>query len=244
LGGNWAGAKVDSLTIYCQVRLVTKSAPPGPTRRAVTREAILAAGLRCFSRDGFRRTALDRVAREAGISRAALYLHFANKEDLFRALVASVHAGALAAATAAAHRPGDLAFRLTATLVAKGGRFFDLLRASEHAEEFLDENHRLCGALSAEAATKHTRLLAGLFTAADAAGEIALAPAGLTASQAAELLLDTAEGIKTRGRTTLSSQAYQQRLARAVRLVVAGLTPARAPRRHARSQRARMPRVR
>lgn len=209
------------------------SAPP-PTRRDVTRDAILAAGLRCFSRDGFRRTALDRVAREAGVSRAALYLHFANKEDLFRALVASVHDGALAEATAAARRPGDLATRLTATLVAKSGRFFDLLRASEHAEEFLDENHRLCGALSAEAAAKHTRLLAGLFTAADRAGEIALAPAGLTATQAAELLLDTAEGIKARGRVTLSSRAYQQRLGRAVRLVVAGLAPARVRDRSAR----------
>lgn len=200
-----------------------KSSAPAPSRRDVTREAILAAGLRCFSRDGFRRTALDRVAREAGISRAALYLHFANKEDLFRALVGALHARTLAEATEAARRPGGIATRLTAVLVAKSGRFFDLLRASEHAEEFLDENHRLCGALSAETAAKHTRLLVRLLSEADRAGEIALAGAGLTAVHAAELLLDTAEGIKTRGRTTLSSRAYAERLQQAVEVVVAGL---------------------
>lgn len=210
------------------------SAPPPLTRRDVTREAILSAGLRCFTRDGYRRTALDRVAREAGISRAALYLHFANKEDLFRALVGALHASTLAAAAAAAAGPGDLGSRLTAVLVAKAGRFFDLLRASEHAEEFLDENHRLCGELSAAAATQHSRILGRLLATAAAAGELALAEAGLTAAQAAELLLDTAEGIKTRGRTTLSSETYRRRVAQAVRVVLAGLT--RSPQ-HARTKR-------
>src|SRR6478672_1209603 len=118
--------------------MANSAAAARPTRRDATREAILAAGLRCFGRDGFRRTALDRVAREAGISRAALYLHFANKEDLFRALVDDLHARALAEATAAARADGPLAERLTAAMVAKTARFFDLLRASEHAEEFLD----------------------------------------------------------------------------------------------------------
>ncbi len=195
------------------------------TRRDVTRDAILAAGMRCFTRDGYRRTALDRVAHEAGISRAALYLHFANKEDLFRALVGALHASTLAAAAAAADGPGDLAARVTAVLIAKSGRFFDLLRASQHAEEFLDENHRLCGALSADAAAKHERLLARMLAAAAATGELALAGAGLSAAQAAGLLLDTAEGIKTRGRATLAPDAYRRRVAQAVRVVLAGLAP-------------------
>ena len=122
-------------------------------------------------------------------------------------------------------------------LAAKTGRFFDLLRTSEHAEEFLDENHRLCGELSAEAGATHTRLLARMLTAAARAGEVSFADAGVSAAQTAELLLDTAEGIKARGRTTLSPHAYRQRLARAVRLLLGGLTPRRQPavagRRHA-----------
>ena len=195
-----------------------------PTRRDATREAILAAGLHCFGRDGFRRTALDRVAREAGISRAAVYLHFANKEDLFRALVDDLHARALAEATAAADGSGTLAERLTAVMVAKTARFFDLLRASQHADEFLDENHRLCGEISATFAAKHARLLGRMIAGAAAAGEISLATVGASATQVADLLLDTAEGIKTRHRTILSADAYRRRLGDAVRIVIAAFT--------------------
>jgi AcrR family transcriptional regulator len=191
----------------------------------------LAAGLRCFGRDGYRRTALDRVAREAGISRAAVYLHFANKEDLFRALVDDLHARALADATAAARGDAPLAERLTAAMVAKTSRFYDLLRASEHADEFLDENHRLCGDISTACAAKHARLLGRMIATAAAAGEIALAPIGASATQVAELLLDTAEGIKTRNRTFLSADAYRRRLGDAVRILLAGLAPAGVKRR-------------
>jgi len=198
------------------------SARASPRRKA-TRESILAAALTCFARDGYRHTALDRVAREADISRAALYLHFASKEELFRALVAGWHARATAEAAAAARGDGNLADRLTAVLAAKTGRFFDLLRSSQHAEEFLDENHRLCGALSADAAATHTRLLARMLSAAAGAGEISFAAAGVSAAQTAELLLDTAEGIKTRGRATLSPRAYRRRLAQAVHILIAGL---------------------
>ena len=197
--------------------------PAGASRRDATREAILAAALRCFGRDGYRRTALDRVAHEAGVSRAALYLHFANKDDLFRALVTDLHAGALEAATAAANTAGALPERLTAILVAKTERFFELLRASDHAEEFLDENHRQCGAISAAYAAKHARLLGRVIAAAAADGEVSLSAPGVTAPQIAELLLDTAEGIKARNRPSLSARAYERRLGQAVRILIAGL---------------------
>lgn len=206
---------------------MSRATTAAATRRDATREAILAAAIRCFARDGYRRTALDRVAGEAGISRAALYLHFANKEQLFLALVTALHDAALAEAEEAARDTGPLADRLTAMLVAKTGRFFELLRASAHAEEFLDEHHRLGGDLSADAAAKHAALLARQLARANGEGEIALAPAGFSARQAAELLLDTAEGIKTRGRLTLSDDAYRERLGRAVAILVAGLTPGR-----------------
>jgi AcrR family transcriptional regulator len=227
-------AKVDSLASYCQLRSVPKSVVASrPTRRDATREAILEAGLRCFGRDGYRRTALDRVAREAGISRAALYLHFANKEELFRALVDDLHGRALAEATAAAGAVGTLAERLTTVMVAKTARFFDLLRASEHADEFLDENHRLCGEISSTFAAKHARLLGRMIATAAATGEISLSRVGTSATQVAELLLDTAEGIKTRHRTILSAEAYRRRLGDAIRIVLAGLA-AETPRRRAR----------
>src|SRR3954469_11999068 len=50
-------------------------------------ERVLAAALEVFGRYGFRKTSMDEIARAADISRQGLYLHFANKEALFRAAV-------------------------------------------------------------------------------------------------------------------------------------------------------------
>ena len=43
--------------------------------------------LATFMRFGYRKTSMEEVARAAGISRQGLYLHFATKEELFRAVV-------------------------------------------------------------------------------------------------------------------------------------------------------------
>lgn len=47
---------------------------------------ILAASARCFQRDGFHRTTVDNIAREAGISPALIYRHFSGKVELIRTL--------------------------------------------------------------------------------------------------------------------------------------------------------------
>ena len=51
------------------------------------RDRILAAALEVFARYGFRKASMDEIARSADISRQGLYLHFANKDALFRAAV-------------------------------------------------------------------------------------------------------------------------------------------------------------
>jgi len=52
-----------------------------------TRQKLLAAALRVFSRDGFERSRLEDIAAEAGHTRGAFYANFASKEDLFIALL-------------------------------------------------------------------------------------------------------------------------------------------------------------
>ncbi|MFB9388409.1 TetR/AcrR family transcriptional regulator [Streptomyces coeruleoprunus] len=56
-------------------------------RRARTRAALLEAAARGLSRYGYANLMLDRVAREAGYTRGALYHLFANKEELALAVV-------------------------------------------------------------------------------------------------------------------------------------------------------------
>jgi TetR/AcrR family transcriptional repressor of mexJK operon len=53
-------------------------------------ESILAAATRTFLAGGFGAVSMDAIAREAGVSKATLYAHFAGKEDLFGAMVGRV----------------------------------------------------------------------------------------------------------------------------------------------------------
>jgi TetR/AcrR family transcriptional regulator, acrAB operon repressor len=51
-----------------------------------TRQHILVAARRAFARRGVTRTTLEHIARNAGVTRGAIYWHFANKQQLFRAM--------------------------------------------------------------------------------------------------------------------------------------------------------------
>jgi AcrR family transcriptional regulator len=50
-------------------------------------EAILDAAVAEFERHGFRRVALDDVARRAGVSRTTIYRRFANRDELVAAVI-------------------------------------------------------------------------------------------------------------------------------------------------------------
>ena len=50
-------------------------------------EELLDAALAVFGEQGYRATTLEEVARRAGVSKGTIYLYFASKDDLFRAMV-------------------------------------------------------------------------------------------------------------------------------------------------------------
>src|SRR5713101_2021431 len=50
-------------------------------------ESILAAAKRSFLAAGFGAVSMDTIAREAGVSKATVYAHFAGKEELFGAVI-------------------------------------------------------------------------------------------------------------------------------------------------------------
>jgi AcrR family transcriptional regulator len=77
-------------------------------RAAETREALIAAGRPLFAAHGFADVALETIVRAAGVTRGALYHHFADKTELFAAIfervegeVATRMAEAIAAANEA-----------------------------------------------------------------------------------------------------------------------------------------------
>ncbi len=51
---------------------------------ARTRQAIVSAALACFDRYGIARSTLERIAACAGVSKGAIYHHFAGKREVLR----------------------------------------------------------------------------------------------------------------------------------------------------------------
>src|SRR6266404_6267786 len=54
-----------------------RSQQPGPSRKQLMQAAI-----DCFARLGYQGTSIDRIARDAGVTKGAVYYHFRDKEEL------------------------------------------------------------------------------------------------------------------------------------------------------------------
>jgi len=72
----------------------SRSQPTAPTSTGDASERILAAAERCIDRHGIRKTTMDDIASEAGLSRPSVYRYFADRDDLIIDLI-SRHARAL-----------------------------------------------------------------------------------------------------------------------------------------------------
>ncbi|CAN7572495.1 helix-turn-helix domain-containing protein [Devosia sp. LjRoot3] len=80
-------------------------------RRDATRRALIAAARRQFAENGYAATNTPAIAAEAGVTRGALYHHFADKQALFEAVVEEEHALlalAINAAAEAEDEPGPV----------------------------------------------------------------------------------------------------------------------------------------
>ncbi|HEY1258640.1 MAG TPA: TetR/AcrR family transcriptional regulator [Stellaceae bacterium] len=86
-------------------------------------ESILAAAKRTFLASGFGAVSMDTIAREAGVSKATVYAHFAGKEELFGAVIGRECEQRFAGFSAHELDPCDA--RASLTVLAR--RFLDLL---------------------------------------------------------------------------------------------------------------------
>lgn len=64
-----------------------KNKPRWARRKDARPQELLASALDLFVERGYAATRLDDVAAQAGVSKGTLYLYFANKEELFKAVV-------------------------------------------------------------------------------------------------------------------------------------------------------------
>src|ERR1051325_5258021 len=90
-------------------------------------EAVLAAAEGAFLAQGFGAVSMDVIAREAGVSKATVYAHFANKEELFGAVIARLSERRFHGFSAEALDPRDI----EASLLTIASRFLDLVLSPE-----------------------------------------------------------------------------------------------------------------
>jgi TetR/AcrR family transcriptional regulator, mexJK operon transcriptional repressor len=90
-------------------------------------ESILAAAKRSFLAAGFGAVSMDAIAREAGVSKATVYSHFAGKEELFGAMIGRECERYFARFSAGELDPRDV----RASLTVLGRRYLELLLSSE-----------------------------------------------------------------------------------------------------------------
>src|SRR5262252_5194666 len=92
-------------------------------RTAQTRGALIAAARRLFGAEGFAEVGAERIVREAGMTRGALYHQFADKTDLFAAVLDEVEAeiAQRVAGAVAGFDPADT----TGMLLAGAGAWLD-----------------------------------------------------------------------------------------------------------------------
>jgi AcrR family transcriptional regulator len=65
----------------------TQPVQPQIDERTLREERILDAAATLLARWGYRKTTIDDVAREAGVGKGTIYLHWKDKNDLFRAAI-------------------------------------------------------------------------------------------------------------------------------------------------------------
>ena len=94
-------------------------------RRETTRRALLDAARSLFATEGYAAVGIEEVARRAGVTRGALYHHFRDKRDLFRAVAEGIEAELDRLVEAAARRDGSDPADLPAQMAAGIDAFLD-----------------------------------------------------------------------------------------------------------------------
>lgn len=164
------------------------------------RQNIIEAAKTCFLNYGFKRTSMADIAKKVGISRPALYLHFENKEAIFRALSEQLHEASLEKAETALREKGRIGDRLFKAFEYRTVELFALVCDSVHGEELIDINGKVAADVFVTAKNKFLAMLTQVLQESEANGEIILDNLdenfNLDARGAAELLIDAAGGLK------------------------------------------------
>ena len=173
------------------------------------KEMILDAAFGVFAQYGYRRTVMEDIAAAAGMSRTALYQHWRNKDDLFRALAQRYFDTALhdmRAALSQSHLTIEHA--LLAAFAAKDGKFMAAVLSTPHGPELLEAGF----SVTADIATTGEAQFAAVF--ANWLESLPLPPDAGKAQDVAASLMTSLKGLKMSAQNLPTYQRGQAQLAR------------------------------
>jgi AcrR family transcriptional regulator len=98
-------------------------------------DQIADAALRLFARYGYKRSSMDDIAKEAGLAKATLYLHFKGKDDVFRAMLRLLARRVEARCREVVAMQAPFPERLGALLLAHHGQIYASFGTGEHLVE-------------------------------------------------------------------------------------------------------------
>ena len=182
-------------------------------RHRAKREAIYEAAATVFAQYGFRRTTMNDIAQAAGISRPALYLMFANKENLFQGLAAFRLDQAIEQALGVLAGDGDTNERIIAALLVFERIFYEPIADSPHGAELMDISQSLASELMMKAIVRLHAALAKTLSDAEQAGEVNFENSPLKPKAFVELLFTGLNGVKKKASNTAEFRKMVKQLA-------------------------------
>ena len=196
---------------------------PNKNKRDEKRDAILLGALTQFRIYGYRKTSMEDIARELGISRASLYSYFENKDEIFRSVSLHLHEEALTAAEkslAGEWSSENASEKFVTALLARHLRFHEEQFQSSHATELQDEYSRLCGDVVIQSNMTFQMLLSRALNQVSQDKLIDLSSRNLEVKQVAELLNFGVAGLK---RAANKSGVFESRVDQFVKIFMRGL---------------------
>lgn len=178
-------------------------------------ERIIEAAMGRFVRYGVKRTSMNDIAAEAGVSRQTLYNAFANKEALLKATIRLLADRVITGIEADLKTAEGLGNQLDVVFHHITVRHFDVLQASPNAEELVVGVNASCQEELETGAQRNIELMARMF----APHSSTLEKKGLTTRQLADFVQCSATAIKHGAK----NRAHLLELLRTLRESVLGL---------------------
>ena len=178
--------------------------------------AILKSAFQAFATYGFKKTSMDDIAKGAGMSRPAVYLHFKNKEAIVRELTQFYYGEKVTLVAEALASEGPLPQILAQAIEAQSNGMAEIL-ASPHGLEMLDATKSMSTDIVQEGEAKLTQLYAEWLRREDAAGRAHL-PVG--PDEAAKTITTSLKGVKM---TASSAEEFEQGILQLAMLLGAAL---------------------